>query len=94
MYRNLFDRVGLVMYHCCAVCPSDDYIHVGNVKGPKLIDFDRSLFDVCTSIAELEKVRSFFPPYHKSDDKDLNVYDDKGDPVGKLGAVINEYISW
>ena len=67
----------------------------------KLSEFDRKLLERCVGEPSPRgKFRAGGIPYTHDEigsygyDGIYKIYDDKGDPVGKLGAVINEYISW
>ncbi len=65
------------------------------------MDFDGTLFDICTDPStglDHFRERILSDPYGVGSGgtpwESLDVYNELGNPIDKLGSVINNYISW
>ena len=106
-YLHHFSSIRL-MYKACGgdiiANTVDDYLCVVSIKDSEIWAYHRP----CLKLSELDgnllkrcigessprgRFRDGGTPYG-GEKGSYKVYDERGNPVGKLGAVINEYISW
>ena len=86
------------LFYRCYANKSEDEISINDIHGAiRLMDLDGELFDICTAPStglDHFRERILRDPYGCGSWEALGVYDELGNPIDKLGSVINNYISW